>query len=110
MSNSNKTVKRWLVPLMMMVLVGLPSALLAALPEPVQKDRLELGKKVYFKRCVWCHGVDGGGDGPSADRLFTRRHGQGRTGPAERSDPVVFGHAAVGRAPETRRDLESHPV
>ncbi|HJM11187.1 MAG TPA: c-type cytochrome, partial [Candidatus Marinimicrobia bacterium] len=37
-----------------------------------QQDLLEKGKKVYFKRCVWCHGVEGGGDGPSADRLFTR--------------------------------------
>jgi mono/diheme cytochrome c family protein len=52
----------------------LPSQVLAApqKPDPIQKDKLELGKKVYFKRCVWCHGVEGGGDGPSADRLFTR--------------------------------------
>lgn len=50
----------------------LPSQVLAAVPDPIQKDKLELGKKVYFKRCVWCHGVEGGGDGPSADRLFTR--------------------------------------
>ena len=42
------------------------------MPDPVQKDKLEKGKKVYFKRCVWCHGVEGGGDGPAADRLFTR--------------------------------------
>ena len=41
-------------------------------PDAVKKDLLEKGKKVYFKRCVWCHGVEGGGDGPSADRLFTR--------------------------------------
>ena len=41
-------------------------------PDPVQKDKLEKGKQVYFKRCVWCHGVEGGGDGPSADRLWSR--------------------------------------
>ncbi len=40
--------------------------------DPIQQDKLEAGKKVYFKRCVWCHGVDGGGDGPSHDRLFTK--------------------------------------
>jgi mono/diheme cytochrome c family protein len=40
--------------------------------DPVKKELLEKGKKVYYKRCVWCHGVEGGGDGPSADRLFTR--------------------------------------
>ncbi|HIE43148.1 MAG TPA: c-type cytochrome [Nitrospinaceae bacterium] len=40
--------------------------------DPIQQDKLEAGKKVYFKRCVWCHGVEGGGDGPSHDRLFTK--------------------------------------
>lgn len=40
--------------------------------DPIKKDLLEQGKKVYFKRCVWCHGVEGGGDGPSHDRLFTK--------------------------------------
>ncbi len=56
------------------LLVGffLPSAVWAAAPDVVKKDTLELGKKIYFKRCVWCHGVKGGGDGPSANRLFTR--------------------------------------
>ena len=28
--------------------------------DPIQQDKLEAGKKVYFKRCVWCHGVEGG--------------------------------------------------
>ena len=70
-----KTVRRFLVVLAMMLIVGLPATLLAQeaqRPDPIQKDKLEHGKKVYFKRCVWCHGVEGGGDGPSADRLFTR--------------------------------------
>ena len=40
--------------------------------DPIQQDKLEVGKKVYFKRCVWCHGVEGVGDGPSHDRLFTK--------------------------------------
>lgn len=56
--------------------IGLPGAVFAEPeaqpPDAVKTDKLELGKKVYFKRCVWCHGVEGGGDGPSADRLFTR--------------------------------------
>jgi mono/diheme cytochrome c family protein len=38
---------------------------------PAAKD-IEAGKRVYFTKCVWCHGVDGGGDGPSADRLWPR--------------------------------------
>ncbi len=70
-----KTVSHFLVALAVMLFVSLPSTLLAQeaqRPDPILKDKLELGKKVYFKRCVWCHGVEGGGDGPSADRLFTR--------------------------------------
>lgn len=30
------------------------------------------GKGVYFRKCVWCHGPDGAGDGPSAIRLVTK--------------------------------------
>jgi mono/diheme cytochrome c family protein len=33
---------------------------------------IEAGKRVYFTKCVWCHGVDGAGDGPAADRLWPR--------------------------------------
>jgi DMSO reductase family type II enzyme heme b subunit len=29
----------------------------------------ENGKKVYEKRCAWCHGWEGAGDGPAAERL-----------------------------------------
>jgi mono/diheme cytochrome c family protein len=42
-------------------LVALPSA-----------EMIEAGKRVYFTKCVWCHGVDGAGDGPAADRLWPR--------------------------------------
>ncbi|PIR00750.1 MAG: cytochrome C [Nitrospinae bacterium CG11_big_fil_rev_8_21_14_0_20_45_15] len=54
------------------VSLGMSVSVYAATPDIVKKDVLELGKKTYFRRCVWCHGVEGGGDGPSADRLFTR--------------------------------------
>ncbi len=75
LTEPRKTVRHFLVALAVMLIVGLPSTLLAQEaqpPDPVLEDKLELGKRVYFKRCVWCHGVEGGGDGPSADRLFTR--------------------------------------
>ncbi|MBF8250866.1 MAG: hypothetical protein HW382_494 [Deltaproteobacteria bacterium] len=29
----------------------------------------ENGKKIYDKRCVWCHGEEGAGDGPAAERV-----------------------------------------
>ncbi|PIQ96568.1 MAG: cytochrome C [Nitrospinae bacterium CG11_big_fil_rev_8_21_14_0_20_56_8] len=68
-----KGVKRLLVLLAVTASLLLPAGVFAAQPpDAVKQDKLELGKKVYFKRCVWCHGVQGAGDGPSADRLFTR--------------------------------------
>lgn len=69
---NRKLLIRLIVPAMFLLGMCLPSSLFARAADPVQEDKLELGKKVYFKRCVWCHGVEGGGDGPSADRLFTR--------------------------------------
>lgn len=40
-------------------------------PEP-SAEMVEAGKRVYFTKCVWCHGVEGAGDGPGADRLWPR--------------------------------------
>ena len=42
------------------------------LPAEPTPEQLENGKTVYFSKCVWCHGVEGAGDGPGADRLWPR--------------------------------------
>lgn len=42
------------------------------LPAAPPADMIEAGKRVYFTKCVWCHGVDGAGNGPAADRLWPR--------------------------------------
>src|SRR5574342_1169134 len=61
--------------------VGVPLVAAEDLPEGFKKGELapepsaemiEAGKRVYFTKCVWCHGVDGAGDGPGADRLWPR--------------------------------------
>ena len=39
--------------------------------KPTLED-LEAGKATYFRKCVWCHGAEGAGDGPGADRLWPR--------------------------------------
>ncbi|MBI3811611.1 MAG: c-type cytochrome [Nitrospirae bacterium] len=39
--------------------------------KPSQAD-VDAGKQIYFKKCVWCHGPEGAGDGPGADRLWPR--------------------------------------
>jgi mono/diheme cytochrome c family protein len=63
------------------VTAGLTFAADAALPAGFKKgdlapepsaEMIEAGKRVYFTKCVWCHGVDGAGDGPGADRLWPR--------------------------------------
>jgi len=67
-----KTSKKLILLLTLMVSFSLAGTALAGIPDPVKADLLEKGKKVYFKRCVWCHGVEGAGDGPAAERLFTK--------------------------------------
>ena len=61
-----------LLPLLFSVLLAGTASAEDVPADLIQQDKLEAGKKVYFKRCVWCHGVEGVGDGPSHDRLFTK--------------------------------------
>ncbi len=64
----------------MILAIGLPfPAVAQEIPPPgkytPKKDSpqdIEAGKAVYFRKCVWCHGPDGAGDGPSAIRLATK--------------------------------------
>lgn len=52
---------------------GLPEGFKRAdFPSMPSANDIEAGKRVYFTKCVWCHGVDGAGDGPAADRLWPR--------------------------------------
>jgi mono/diheme cytochrome c family protein len=46
-----------------------PGAYKPSKPSPAD---VEAGKAVYFRKCVWCHGPEGAGDGPSAKRLPTK--------------------------------------
>ncbi|MBI3585142.1 MAG: c-type cytochrome [Nitrospinae bacterium] len=39
---------------------------------PNTPEAIEAGKKIYFKRCSFCHGLTGGGDGPVAELLSPR--------------------------------------
>lgn len=41
-------------------------------PEKPSETQLKMGEQVYFKKCVWCHGPEGAGDGPGALRLWPR--------------------------------------
>ena len=73
----NIKVKAWsklkiLLPLLFSVLLAGTASAEDVPADLIQLDKLEAGKKVYFKRCVWCHGVEGVGDCPSHDRLLTK--------------------------------------
>ncbi|MFQ5580090.1 MAG: c-type cytochrome [Nitrospiria bacterium] len=37
--------------------------------EELPADELAAGKKIYEKLCISCHGIEGDGDGPAADRF-----------------------------------------
>ena len=39
---------------------------------PRSKEMLAQGKEIYFERCSYCHGMEGGGDGPAAEFLDPR--------------------------------------
>lgn len=39
---------------------------------PNTPEAIEAGKKLYFKKCSFCHGLTGGGDGPVAEFLWPR--------------------------------------
>jgi len=38
-------------------------------PAAAKPGNAESGAEVYARRCTWCHGVEGEGDGPAAERL-----------------------------------------
>ncbi len=75
MTKNTNYIKRMVFSFLVVALIAVPGTgvvLAQTVPDAVKEDMLETGKKVYFKRCVWCHGIEGGGDGPASDRLFTR--------------------------------------
>src|SRR3989442_2898904 len=76
-------------------------------PSKPDPKMIEEGKKIYFRKCVWCHGVDGAGDGPGAHRLWPRprnfnqgtfkvRHtASGELPPVDFTKPVAGQHDLV---------------
>lgn len=46
-----------------------PGKYTPSVPTPAD---IEAGKAIYFRKCVWCHGPDGAGDGAATMRLPTK--------------------------------------
>ncbi len=62
-----------LIPSVVMMLTILQVARAKAGPEiEVTPEAIEAGKRLYDKRCGFCHGTEGKGDGPVADYLNPR--------------------------------------
>ena len=68
------------------------------LPAPPPAEQIEAGKRVYFTKCVWCHGVNGAGDGPGADRLWPRPRNFN-------AGTFKIRHTASGQLPLIEEDL-----
>ena len=79
-------------------------------PLAVNDASLAAGQKVYFKRCVECHGKTGNGDGPDAADLGIH--------PAKLSDPVIrqetdgalFWKITVGKKPMPKYGTRLSPT
>jgi mono/diheme cytochrome c family protein len=83
-----------------------------------QKPTLERGKQVYAKKCSWCHGETGKGDGPSAaysspwPRNFTKSHIKIRSTPFGKipTDQDIFDMISNGLPGTTMPGWKHLPV
>ena len=58
----------WILKYLLIVSILL---IVSNISEAAKGDK-EAGKKIYEKKCAWCHGWTGAGDGPAADFLNPR--------------------------------------
>jgi mono/diheme cytochrome c family protein len=68
-------------------------------PISVSESSLAAGKKIYFKRCVNCHGKTGNGDGPDASDLGIHPAKFSDPRMREESDGALFWKITHGKKP-----------
>jgi mono/diheme cytochrome c family protein len=68
-------------------------------PIPANEPSLAAGKKIYFKRCVNCHGKTGNGDGPNAIDLGIHPAKFSDPRMREESDGALFWKITHGKKP-----------
>ncbi|MEE8433147.1 MAG: ethylbenzene dehydrogenase-related protein [bacterium] len=57
----------------LLIAAGMTAPAMAQGGKPPENEKtVAEGKVIYFDRCVYCHGVEGAGDGPAADFLDPR--------------------------------------
>jgi mono/diheme cytochrome c family protein len=68
-------------------------------PISASESSLAAGKKIYFKRCVNCHGKTGNGDGPDATDLGIHPAKFSDPRMREESDGALFWKITHGKKP-----------
>jgi len=68
-------------------------------PIPADARSLELGKRLFERDCVSCHGAKGRGDGPKAGELERKPHSFADASIWDQSDGAFFWKITEGKAP-----------
>jgi mono/diheme cytochrome c family protein len=84
-------------------------------PVAVNETSLALGKKIYERQCLVCHGATGKGDGPAAVHLQKRPSNLSSSKLWEQSDGALFwkvneGHRPMPTFKNLMSDEERWPV
>lgn len=99
-------VQKWMAP---------PRAAAKKNPVTANETSIALGKKIYERQCLACHGVKGKGDGPAAVRLAKRPGNLSSPKLLEQSDGALFwkvneGHKPMPTFKNLMSDEERWPV
>ncbi len=73
-------------------------------PIPASAAALDVGKKVFERECLSCHGPTGKGDGPKAAQLKTQPHDLSAPPIAGQSDGALFWKLTTGKNPMPKFD------
>jgi mono/diheme cytochrome c family protein len=84
-------------------------------PVPANETSIALGKKIYERQCLACHGTKGKGDGPVATHLEKRPGNLASPKLWEQSDGALFwkvneGHRPMPTFKNVMSDEERWPV
>ena len=84
-------------------------------PVPPNETSIALGRKIYERQCLTCHGPKGQGDGPTASKLETRPGNLSSPKLWEQTDGALFwkvneGHRPMPTFKRLMSDEERWPV
>lgn len=68
-------------------------------PVPADEKSIAVGKEVYLKQCLSCHGNGGRGDGPAAKDLNPKPHDLSAPAVVAQTDGALFWKITEGKKP-----------